>query len=186
MPVWLSAIGTLWAGQDARGDGMAAFLGSSDHLVDPCSRVLHGARAGAPDRQGKDAAIVLWAYAAASILRKNAGFTWPADFSVKIIDTALTEMLASAAKPKQSMLHIIWYIIVGFIVGLIARAVMPGAQQLGFILTTLLGIGGSIVGGLIGRLFSKPEPGSAFHPAGFIMSIIGAIILLFIWIKLVA
>jgi uncharacterized membrane protein YeaQ/YmgE (transglycosylase-associated protein family) len=82
------------------------------------------------------------------------------------------------------MLHIIWYIIVGFIVGLIARAIMPGAQHLGFIMTTLLGIGGSIVGGLIARLFSKPEPGSSFHPAGLILSIIGAIILLFIWIKL--
>ena len=81
---------------------------------------------------------------------------------------------------------IISYIIVGFIVGLIARAIMPGAQHLGFIMTTLLGIAGSIVGGFIGRLFSKPEPGSAFHPAGIVMSIIGAIILLFIWIKLVA
>jgi len=83
------------------------------------------------------------------------------------------------------MLHFIWYIIVGFIVGLIARAIMPGAQHLGFIMTTLIGIGGSIVGGLIARLFSKPEPGATFHPAGFIMSIIGAIILLLIWIKLV-
>jgi len=82
------------------------------------------------------------------------------------------------------MLHFIWYIIVGFIVGLIGRAIMPGAQALGFIMTTLIGIGGSIVGGLIGRLFSKPEPGATFHPAGFIMSIIGAIILLFVWIKL--
>jgi uncharacterized membrane protein YeaQ/YmgE (transglycosylase-associated protein family) len=82
------------------------------------------------------------------------------------------------------MLHIIWSIIVGFIIGLIARAVMPGMQHLGFIATTLLGIGGSIIGGLIGRLFSRPEPGSSFHPAGFIMSIIGALILLFIWGKL--
>jgi uncharacterized membrane protein YeaQ/YmgE (transglycosylase-associated protein family) len=82
------------------------------------------------------------------------------------------------------MLQILWSIIVGFIVGLIARAIMPGAQHLGFILTTLLGIGGSIIGGLIARLFSKPAPGSAFHPAGFILSIIGAIILLFIWVKL--
>ncbi len=82
------------------------------------------------------------------------------------------------------MLHIIWYIIVGFVVGLIARAIMPGVQHLGFVMTTLLGIGGSIVGGLIGRLFSKPAPGSAFHPAGLILSIIGAIILLFIWGKL--
>ena len=51
-------------------------------------------------------------------------------------------------------------------------------------MTTLLGVGGSIVGGLIGRLFSKPEPGATFHPAGIILSIIGAIILLFIWGKL--
>jgi uncharacterized membrane protein YeaQ/YmgE (transglycosylase-associated protein family) len=82
------------------------------------------------------------------------------------------------------MLHIIWYIIVGFIVGLLARAVMPGVQHLGFVMTTLLGIGGSIVGGLIARLFSRPEPTATFHPAGLILSIIGAIILLFIWGKL--
>jgi uncharacterized membrane protein YeaQ/YmgE (transglycosylase-associated protein family) len=81
------------------------------------------------------------------------------------------------------MLHIIWSIIVGFIVGLIARAVMPGAQAMGFIATTVLGIAGSIVGGLIARLFSRPAPGSAFHPAGFILSIIGAIILLWAWGK---
>lgn len=79
------------------------------------------------------------------------------------------------------MLHIIWSVIVGFIIGLIARAVMPGVQHLGFIMTTLLGVGGSIVGGLIGRLFSKPASGSSFHPAGFIMSVICAILLLFIW-----
>jgi uncharacterized membrane protein YeaQ/YmgE (transglycosylase-associated protein family) len=82
------------------------------------------------------------------------------------------------------MLHIIWSIIVGFIVGWIAKKIMPGAEHLGFILTSLLGIAGSIVGGLIARLFSKPAPGATFHPAGFIMSIIGALILLFIWIKL--
>jgi uncharacterized membrane protein YeaQ/YmgE (transglycosylase-associated protein family) len=82
------------------------------------------------------------------------------------------------------MLHIIWSIIVGFIVGLIARTIMPGAQHLTFIMTALLGIAGSIVGGLIARLFSKPAPGSSFHPAGLILSIIGALILLFIWGKL--
>jgi uncharacterized membrane protein YeaQ/YmgE (transglycosylase-associated protein family) len=82
------------------------------------------------------------------------------------------------------MLHIIWSIVIGFIIGLIARAIMPGMQHFGFIATTLLGVGGSILGGLIARLFSKPEPGSSFHAAGFIMSIIGALILLFIWGKL--
>lgn len=81
------------------------------------------------------------------------------------------------------MLHIIWSIIIGFIIGLIARAIMPGVQHLGFIMTTLLGIGGSIVGGLLGRLFSKPAPGSSFHPAGFIMSVICAAALLFLWGK---
>ena len=78
------------------------------------------------------------------------------------------------------MLHIIWYIIVGFIVGLIARAILPGVQHLGLILTTLVGIGGSIVGGLIARIFSKPADGATFHPAGFLLSIVGAIILLLV------
>jgi uncharacterized membrane protein YeaQ/YmgE (transglycosylase-associated protein family) len=81
------------------------------------------------------------------------------------------------------MLNIIWYIIVGFIIGLIASAIIPGSQHLGVIMTTLLGIAGSIVGGFIARLFSKPKPGSAFHRAGFILSILGAIIVLFISIK---
>ena len=80
------------------------------------------------------------------------------------------------------MLHILWSIIVGFIVGLIARALVPGAQHMGFLATMILGIVGSLVGGLLARLFSKPEPGSKFHPAGFFLSIIGAIILLVIWI----
>ena len=81
------------------------------------------------------------------------------------------------------MLHIIWHIIVGFVVGLVARGVMPGAQSMGLIKTTLLGIVGAIVGGLIARLFSKPEPGSAFHLAGFIMSVIGAVVVLFLWTR---
>ncbi len=76
------------------------------------------------------------------------------------------------------MFHILWSILVGFIVGLIARALMPGIQHMGFIETAIIGIVGSIVGGLIARIFSRPADGSYFHPAGFIMSIIGAIIIL--------
>jgi len=52
---------------------------------------------------------------------------------------------------------------------------------MGFIMTTILGIVGSLVGGLIARLFSKPPEGSKFHPAGFLLSILGAIVLLVIW-----
>jgi uncharacterized membrane protein YeaQ/YmgE (transglycosylase-associated protein family) len=81
------------------------------------------------------------------------------------------------------MLHIIWSIIIGFIVGFIAKHLM-GDAGLGFWMTAILGIAGSIIGGLIARLFSKPAPGSPFHPAGFIMSIIGAVLLLFIYGKL--
>ena len=79
------------------------------------------------------------------------------------------------------MLHIIWSIVVGFIVGLIARAVVPGAQHMGFLATSVLGIVGSLVGGLLGRLISKPREGATFHPAGFFLSIVGAIVLLLIW-----
>jgi uncharacterized membrane protein YeaQ/YmgE (transglycosylase-associated protein family) len=68
------------------------------------------------------------------------------------------------------MLHIIWSIIVGFVVG--------------FWLTVGVGVGGSIVGGLIARIFSKPKDGALFHPAGFLLSIIGAIVLLFVIAKL--
>ena len=81
----------------------------------------------------------------------------------------------------MTILHIIWSIIVGFIVGLIARAIIPGTQHMGFIMTTILGIVGSLVGGLIARLFSRPPEGSKFHPAGFLLSILGAIVLLVIW-----
>lgn len=81
------------------------------------------------------------------------------------------------------MLHIIWSIIIGAIIGWLAQVLYPGTYHLGFWKSALLGIAGSILGGLIARLFSKPEPGSAFHPAGFLMSLVGALIILFICIK---
>jgi uncharacterized membrane protein YeaQ/YmgE (transglycosylase-associated protein family) len=78
------------------------------------------------------------------------------------------------------MLHIIWSILVGFIVGLIARALLSGDHSMGFWMTSFIGIGGSVVGGLIARIFSKPGDGAFFHPAGFFLSIIGAIIVLLV------
>ena len=82
------------------------------------------------------------------------------------------------------MLHIIWSIIVGAIVGWIAELTL--GARLGFWKCALLGIAGSIIGGLIARLFSRPAPGSAFHPAGFIMSIICSILLLYLWLRFAA
>ena len=81
------------------------------------------------------------------------------------------------------MFHIIWYLILGFIAGAIANFIMR-SPHMSIVTTTLLGIVGSIVGGLIARLFSKPAEGSRFHPAGLILSIIGAIIVLFIYGKI--
>ena len=78
------------------------------------------------------------------------------------------------------MLHLIWSVIVGFLVGLIARALLPGVDQMGFIATTLVGIIGSVVGGLLGNAIKRPAPGAVFHPAGLLMSIVGAIVLLLI------
>ncbi|GGY21505.1 transglycosylase [Rhodanobacter panaciterrae] len=76
------------------------------------------------------------------------------------------------------MFHLIWSIIVGFFVGLIARAIIPGADHMGFWMTAGVGIVGSLIGGLIGNLISRPPPGSKFHPAGFFMSILGAVVLM--------
>ncbi len=82
----------------------------------------------------------------------------------------------------MGIMGIIWMIIVGFVVGLLARFFYPGAVGLGFWMTTLLGIGGSLVGGVISSVIFK-SPEGKFHPAGFIMSIIGALILLWIWLN---
>ena len=82
----------------------------------------------------------------------------------------------------MGIMGIIGTIIVGFIVGVLARFFYPGAVPLGFWLTVALGIGGSIVGGLIGSLIWK-SPDGKFHPAGWIMSIIGALFLLWVYIN---
>ena len=78
------------------------------------------------------------------------------------------------------MLHILWSIIVGFVVGLIARAIMPGVEHYGFWMTVIIGVVGSLIGGVIGMLVKRPAPGAPFHPAGFILSIVGALILLWV------
>jgi len=77
------------------------------------------------------------------------------------------------------MLHIIWSIILGFIAGFVAKHLM--GAHFGFVATTLLGIIGSVIGGLIARLFSKPADGKLFHPAGLLLSILGAVLALYIY-----
>ena len=77
---------------------------------------------------------------------------------------------------------LLWTVIIGFFVGLIARAVMPGRQIMGIILTTLLGIAGSLLAGYAGQLLGYYTLG---EPVGFIASVVGAFVILFLWTRLV-
>lgn len=74
-------------------------------------------------------------------------------------------------------MHYVWMAIVGFVVGLIARAVLPGTQKLGFILTAVLGIVGSFVAGFLGQAMGWYGAGQG---AGFIGSVLGAMLVLFV------
>lgn len=75
---------------------------------------------------------------------------------------------------------LIAFIIIGLLAGLIARAVMPGNQSMGLLATTLLGMVGSVVGGLIGSLFNSDGQVLALRPSGLIMSVVGALIVMFL------
>jgi len=82
----------------------------------------------------------------------------------------------------MGFMSIVWMIIVGFIVGVLARFVYPGVIPMGFWMTALLGVGGSLVGGVISSIFFRSADGK-FHPAGWIMSIAGALILLYAYLN---
>lgn len=71
----------------------------------------------------------------------------------------------------------VWMALVGFVVGLLARAVVPGTQSLGIVLTAVLGIAGSFIAGFAGQALGWMQAGQG---AGFIASVIGAALLLFV------
>ena len=84
----------------------------------------------------------------------------------------------------MSMGGIIWIIVVGFVAGIIARFLSPGPNNpSGFILTTVLGIVGAFLATAIGQAIGHYGPDQG---AGFIMATIGALVVLFIWNRLVA
>ncbi|SPB12919.1 transglycosylase [Caballeronia novacaledonica] len=76
------------------------------------------------------------------------------------------------------MFAFIGTLIVGLVVGLIARALKPGDDSMGWIMTIVLGIAGSLIAGYVGRALGWYQPG---QPAGWIASVIGAIVLLLVW-----
>jgi uncharacterized membrane protein YeaQ/YmgE (transglycosylase-associated protein family) len=79
------------------------------------------------------------------------------------------------------MFHLIWYILIGLIAGIIAKSVLH--VNITLFWTIVLGIIGSIVGGALTHMFSR-STNERFHPAGLIFSTLGAILVLYICIKL--
>ncbi len=75
-------------------------------------------------------------------------------------------------------MHLIGAIVIGFFAGLIAKLLMPGKDPGGFIITTLLGMGGALLATFLGRSFGWYGPG---ENAGFIASIVGAVLILFLY-----
>lgn len=81
------------------------------------------------------------------------------------------------------MLGFIWWLVVGLIAGGLARLLIPGRQPMSVMLTMILGLVGSIVGGLISTVifgYNATDPG--FHAGGLVMSTIGAVIVLGVYI----
>ena len=76
------------------------------------------------------------------------------------------------------MLSILWSILIGFVVGVIAKLLHPGKENMGIIVTTVLGIAGSLIATFLGRLVGFYKEGEA---AGFLMALVGAIVLLVIY-----
>lgn len=79
------------------------------------------------------------------------------------------------------MFGILGWIMFGLIVGIVAKLMMPGRDPGGFIVTALLGIAGALVGGFLGRAMGLYGPED---PAGFFMSLLGAVVLLFAYRKI--
>ena len=72
-------------------------------------------------------------------------------------------------------MNILWVILIGFVVGVVARLLKPGSDSMGLVMTTLIGIGGALLMNWVGPMLGFYKPGET---AGFIGSVIGAIVLL--------
>jgi uncharacterized membrane protein YeaQ/YmgE (transglycosylase-associated protein family) len=91
---------------------------------------------------------------------------------------AFGERLAAQSAVKEARMGILSWIVFGLIVGIIAKLLMPGRDPGGFIITIVLGIAGALLGGFLGRAMGFYGPN---EQAGWLISILGAIVLLVIY-----
>src|SRR5215510_11530029 len=119
----------------------------------------------------------MYPYLAPAPPRDNARRNWSAR-------AALTTAFVPTGSSGSRAMHILWVIIIGFVAGLIARLLAPGSNNpAGFILTTLLGIAGAFVATFIGQAIGWYR---ADQGAGLIGAIVGALVVLFVWHRLVS
>jgi len=78
----------------------------------------------------------------------------------------------------RRVMSILGWILFGLVVGVVSKLLMPGRDPGGFVLTILLGIAGALIGGFVGQSLGVYQPG---EPAGFVMAVIGSIILLLLY-----
>lgn len=77
---------------------------------------------------------------------------------------------------------IIGWILLGLLAGLIAKAIMPGAERIGLIVTTLVGIGGALLGGFLASVLGFGDPIDEFFDIStWLAAIVGALVILFAW-----
>src|SRR5688572_29649684 len=89
-----------------------------------------------------------------------------------------SDLLQDSENLKGDTMSIIWAIVIGLLVGIVAKFLMPGRQGGGFIVTALLGIVGAVVATFLGQAMGIYAAGQS---AGFIASVIGAIVVLFLY-----
>ncbi len=91
--------------------------------------------------------------------------------------STVSTSVSGANQPNNTM-HFLWMLIIGLIVGAIAKFLMPGKDPGGIIVTILIGIAGAFIAGILGRALGWYSEG---EPVGFIASVVGAILLLIIY-----
>jgi uncharacterized membrane protein YeaQ/YmgE (transglycosylase-associated protein family) len=84
------------------------------------------------------------------------------------------------------VLSLLWLLVIGVVAGLLARAVVPGKDSMGWLATMALGVVGSVAGGLLLGLLTGGLRDRGFGPAGLIGSVIGALIVLLVYNRLAA